>query len=415
MQQERLTYLIGRIADKAISVEETAELKALLNTHDVSDLADKGFAAWLNERLPVLDLQGQNQDIQLQVNAILSVDKSVPKEVIDYPDSQISNKPSSINMRTAHRIHFLRKWGWAAAVVFILGSAAYLWTTSKKTEQPLANGNKHLQMDIAPGSNKAILTLSNGRTITLDSAANGAIAQQGNSSIIKSANGGIRYDQKGLSQGEVMINTMTTPRGGQYQLILPDGSKVWLNAASSITYPAVFVGKKRNVTVTGEVYFEVSKNREKPFVVDINGKSSVEVLGTSFNVNSYADENTIKTTLLEGSIKVKNQSAAVTLKPGQQAEIVASRETVKVNTNIDLVQVMGWKNGFFHFKRTNITEVMRQMARWYDVEIRYESGIPDIALIGEMKRDLSLGQVLEALKEMGVKCQLHGRSIIVQP
>lgn len=398
MEQQRLHYLMGRYSSHQATPEELKEFRqALLQQENKlfltelmeSDLARYEDAAF--DMAPYAEVPEK----------VLQIDKqSTPVPLIERPN---------------HRILFLRRWSWAVVVILVFGTAAYLWITSKKTPASLVIENKSLQLDIVPGTNKAILTLADGTEITLDSAASGVLAQQGSTSIIKLADGGIQYDQKGGRQEIMMSNTVTTSRGGQYQLTLPDGTKVWLNASSSITYPAVFVGKQRSVHVTGEVYFEVSKNKHQPFVVDVNGKSTVQVLGTSFNINSYPDEDIIKTALIDGSIRVSSNENGIILQPGQQAEIVSAERKVKVTSNIDLDQVMGWKNGFFHFHRANLAVVMRQLARWYDVAVIYESGIPDIALIGKMKRDLSLRQVLEALKEMGVNCQLDGRRIIVRP
>ena len=320
------------------------------------------------------------------------------------------------------RVPFLRKWGWAAAAILIIGSGAYYWLATQHHNHELTSGNPPVQNEIAPGGDKAVLTLSDGTTIHLDSASNGAIAQQGNASIVKLANGQITYNLKGAATGGIMMNTMRTPRGGQYQLTLPDGTQVWLNAASSITYPAVFAGKERKVTISGEAYFEVVKHSEHPFIVDVEGKSSVEVLGTHFNVNSYADESAIKTTLLEGSVKVTpgtaerigSPSGAVVLRPGQQAQIDQQRLSVLNNVNID--KVMAWKNGLFNFEDASLAEVMRQLARWYNVEVIYEKGIPDIRFEGEISRNINLSNLLKVLARAEVKFRIEeGRRLVVLP
>jgi len=208
---------------------------------------------------------------------------------------------------------------------------------------------------------------------------------------------------------------MSTPKGGQYQLTLQDGTKVWLNAASSITYPAAFVDRMRRVKVKGEVYFEVAKNKTKPFIVDIDGGSSVEVLGTSFNINAYSDEDNSRTTLLEGSVRVVGPgSNSVMLKPGQQA-VVGSGTGVSMRSDIDTEEVMAWKDGYFEFDGASLETVLRQLARWYDVEIDYGGHVPAKTFIGEIPRDASLSVVLNVLEKTGVHFRIQGRNIVVLP
>ncbi len=311
-----------------------------------------------------------------------------------------------------HRIHFLKKWGWAAAVLLFIGIGAYLFTTTKHTEKPDVAIHHSIPDEIPPGTNKAVLTLSDGTTITLDSAANGAIAQQGNSSIVKLSNGEIRYDLKGVLLGEVMMNTMATPKGGQYQLVLPDGTKVWLNAASSITYPAAFVGNDRQVKVTGEVYMEVAKDKTKPFTVDVDGQSSVQVLGTSFNINSYKDDGHIKTTLIDGSVKVNNQ---VVLKPGEQAvQSVNGISSVRVNDQAKIEQVLAWKNGYFSFENMGLREMARQIERWYDVKVEFVGAFNDISLKGEMDRGVKLSGIVRFFESYGFTSSLEGRVLTLK-
>jgi ferric-dicitrate binding protein FerR (iron transport regulator) len=258
--------------------------------------------------------------------------------------------------------------------------------------------------------------LSDGTAITLDSAANGTIAQQGNAAIVKQAGGQIVYNLQGTAgarqgaDGGVMMNTMRTPRGGRYQLALPDGTLVWLNAASSITYPIAFTGRQRSVKISGEVYFEVTKNKEQPFVVDVDGRTTVEVLGTGFDVNAYTDEGSVKTTLLEGSVKV----GTVLLRPGEQAQLGQKGTSVVHNVNLD--KVMAWKNGLFNFEDVDLKEVMRQLARWYDIEVIYEKGVPNIRFEGEISRNINLSNLLKVLARAEVKFRIEeGRRLVVLP
>lgn len=322
-----------------------------------------------------------------------------------------ANRP----LTPAHRIHFLRTaWvRYAAAIILLFGSGAYFWITNKKNDKTVTSSNKLLQADIEPGNNKAILTLADGSTIALDNATNGALAQQGNVQVIKLSDGKIAYNLKGIAAGEVMMNTMSVPRGGQYQLVLPDGSKVWLNAASSITYPAVFVGAERKIKITGEVYLEVAKNKAKPFIVDVDGRLLIGVLGTSFNVNSYADEATIKTTLVEGSVKVKVEDKESLLKPGQRAEVAQNPNTLKIIENVNIDQTLAWKNGTFNLQNLNLQEFARQLERWYDIEVKYEGNVPDKSFEGEFSRDVKLSAVLKWFSELGIQNRLEGRKLIL--
>lgn len=323
----------------------------------------------------------------------------------------------------------MRTWkpliGWAAAIAVLMGVAAYFYTTSPKAKQPLVQTTgPSLPTDILPGGNRAQLTLSDGTLLSLDSATNGVIARQGNAAIVKLANGAIAYDLKGAAQGAVMMNTMTTPKGGQYRLSLPDGTKVWLNAASSISFPTAFTGHTRNVSITGEVYFEVVTNKAKPFVVTIHDQNSVEVLGTSFNINSYADEGTMSATLLEGSIRVSDQKNTVMLVPNQQATLALfpgkmpagadyAAQSIRVNGNVDMNQVMAWKNGLFSFENADIRQVMKQLERWYNIDVKYEGEIPAIRLRGKMDRGAKLSGILQFLTDWGVKTRLESRTLII--
>lgn len=264
--------------------------------------------------------------------------------------------------------------------------------------------------DVAPGGNKAVLILANGKQIVLDSA-QGNIVQQGNLKVIN-LNGKLDYEGQGSS---VEYHTLSTPRGGQYKLVLPDGSTVWLNAASSITFPTAFAGKERSVTITGEVYFEIAHNEKQPFKVDVNGME-VKVLGTHFNINSYNDENDIKVTLLEGSVKVGSGSVNKVIKPGEQAAVENHGNPLipKIRVQeVDTDGVMAWKNGLFNFDNTDIKEIMRQAARWYNIEVVYEGTISNEKYIGKVARNTNLSEMMKILELNGVKYRIEGRKIII--
>jgi transmembrane sensor len=303
----------------------------------------------------------------------------------------------------------------AASIVVCLSAAAFFILHKAPIHQQIVR-NEPLKNDLAPGGNKAILTLSSGQQIVLTGARNGKLAQQGDAAITKTADGQIVYRKADRSAAaEVSYNTTTTPRGGQFQIVLADGTKVWLNAASSITYPTVFTGTDRQVQITGEAYFEVAHNAAKPFRVKSNGQT-VEVLGTHFNINAYKDEPVVTTTLFEGSVKINKGTASALLKPGQQA-LVTEKENnpnIKITDNVDLDQALAWKNGKFYFTNTGIEEVMRQVARWYDVDIEYKGKVPNMRLSGSCYRDLTASKALAILEYTGINFKIEGRKIIVQ-
>jgi len=303
----------------------------------------------------------------------------------------------------------------AAMVLLLLGSGMYYWLGRQKPATTVAV--RQPARDVAPGGNKAVLTLAGGEQIVLDSAANGLLTQQGGTGIHKQ-DGQIVYDRpRAADPGyqALVYNTMTTPRGGQYQLTLPDGTKVWLNAASSIHYPTAFAGKERRVSVTGEVYFEVA-HTGNPFIVEINAASGkqaeVEVLGTHFNINAYDDEPAIHTTLLEGKVRIS--AGGTILLPGQQAQLSVAGGSPQVVSRVDTEQVMAWKNHLFKFDSVDLKKVMRQLARWYNIDVSYEGNAPVSEMFfGEMQRSLNLSQVLKGLGGMGVHFRIEGRRLIV--
>jgi transmembrane sensor len=265
--------------------------------------------------------------------------------------------------------------------------------------------------DIAPGSNKAILTLANGQKIVLTGAKNGQIATQGQTVIQKTANGQVVYEPASLTPNTaITYNTISTPRGGQHWVTLSDGTKVLLNAASSLTYPVAFNGKERKVTLTGEAYFEVVHNDKQPFLVETKNET-VQDIGTHFNINAYADEPVVRTTLLEGSIRVAHGAQAEILKPGQESVLKA--DELKVN-DVDTEEAIAWKNGYFMFDSENIQPIMRMIARWYDVEVIYTGDIPTDKFGGSVSRFGNVSQVLDKLALTGrVHFKIEGRRIMV--
>lgn len=313
----------------------------------------------------------------------------------------------------------------AAILVAILVTAQFVFNNDDKNIVPLVQDKPGAQ-EVLPGGDRAILTLANGQQIVLDSANDGNLASQGGIKVIKMG-GQLRYDTEGQST-EVLYNTISTPRGGQYQLELADGSKVWLNSASSLRFPTSFSGAYRKVELTGEGYFEVEEDPAKPFIVSSAPSAGsdrgveVTVLGTLFNVNLYDDESRIKVSLLNGSVQVVNPANTPALKekdiktliPGEQAELSAS-EPIRVNNNVDMDEVLAWKNGYFFFKDSDLQSVMRQLARWYDVEVVYEGKIPKRQFEGKMPRNSNLSEVLKIIETNNVHMKIQGKKIVVTP
>jgi transmembrane sensor len=297
----------------------------------------------------------------------------------------------------------------AAVLVFLISTTAYFMFIKPGAEPLPISGKQHPPSirDVAPGTEKAVLTLADGTTIALDSLASGAVAKQGNTVIVKE-DGLLAYntDTKNLSI-EILYNTLTVPRGGEYKsLVLADGTKVWMNAESSIRFPVAFIKSEREVEIMGEAYFEVAHNKEQPFKVSVNGMK-VEVVGTHFNVNAYSDEAVIKTTLLEGSIKVVTGKSVALIKPGQQAQVPntdSGDESIKVVNEADVNAAVAWKNGLLVFNQADIKTILRQVARWYDVSIEYKGDIKVPKSYGEIPRNVTLSEVL---KIIGINSKLQ--------
>lgn len=320
------------------------------------------------------------------------------------------NMPSrGISIRKNPIIRYLA----AASVVAIIGIGTFFLFFNQRQNKIYTGQKKVLiQNDVVPGGDRAILTLADGRQIVLDSASNGALAQQGGIKVIK-IGGKLTYDSQGDAK-EVLYNTITTPKGGQFQLELADGTKVWLNAASSFKYPTSFKGKERTVELSGEGYFEVAHNAAMPFHVKVNAMD-VQVVGTHFNINSYSDEPAVKTTLLEGRVLVKNKGNEVYLNPGQQAVLLPGKDNLIIANDVNVNEVVAWKNGRFLFNDTDIETIMRQAARWYDVGVVYENKMTGV-ISGGLPRTENISQFLKILEATGkVKFEINGRQIIVKP
>lgn len=302
--------------------------------------------------------------------------------------------------------HLVRAWyqvGVAASILAMLTVGLYFYTNRTIDTQLVLSESPNIKEKpiIKPGGDKAVLTLSDGSKIILEDAKKGLLANQAGVSIQKTADGELLYSfAKNLNSvsealpEEVIYNKIETPYGGKYQINLPDGSKVWLNSASTLRFPALFSGNTREVELNGEAYFDVAKNPNKPFKV-ITKDQIVEVLGTQFNINSYSDEETFKTTLIEGSVKIIYKDRVVLLSPGQQFQPnMKSSKVIEADTE----EVTAWKNGYFLFKDEDIRSIMRKISRWYNVEVNYSGNIPDVGFGGNISRSKDINEVLNVLQ-----------------
>ncbi|MEL7586452.1 MAG: FecR domain-containing protein [Prolixibacteraceae bacterium] len=325
---------------------------------------------------------------------------------------EVNEQAEGKTLSDTHRRKQLYKWSSvAAAAVVIFAIGTWLFQRHDPSYQT-ENKQSNVQIDLPPGREAAILTLADGSKIDLDSTQNGDVTVQGKT-VISKQGGQVAYTPGEKKKGPVLYNTITTSRGNQYKVVLSDSTRVWLNSASSLHYPATFSGDARLVELTGEAYFEVAKNASMPFRVKVNG-IEVEVLGTHFNINAYADEGVMETTLLEGSVKVMNDDTFVLIKPGEKAAI-RNQETQIAISEADLDQVMAWRNGFFEFDDTELPAIMRQISRWYNVDIRYEGQPGDKKFGGRISKKLNLGNILTLLEANGVQFALDGQTLVVKP
>lgn len=347
-----------------------------------------------------------------QTDSPYSVDGDLVKLIENKIDEAGNSTEININ-QSAHLAsvsYFKKAIAIAASVCLICFSYYFI----KQRTKPTLSNTVAKSSKIVPGGNKAVLTLANGTTIILDSANNGILANQGNVQIYKSKNGQLVYDAskaRAEDSRQLAYNTITTPRGGQYQVVLPDGSQVWLNAESSLKYPAHFNGSDRQVELNGEGYFEVAKDKHHPFKVSVNNMQ-VEVLGTHFNIMGYRDESATKTTLLEGSVKIIKGHKQQMIVPGQQAVVDESIRVAAVNVN----EAVEWKNGNFNFSHEKLKSIMRKIARWYDVDVSYQTKTTTATFVGTIPRSQNITEVLKYLELTGlVHFKIEERRIITMP
>jgi hypothetical protein len=366
------------------------------------------------------------------------------RELHDWYDSQINDEEEKVNISTneteeeigkriLHEIKakieagkksekdkvvlFRKPLFWvAASVIFLLAFALVFSAINKPSEEVLPAGqiSSEYTNDVQPGRQKAMLVLSDGKKVPLDKSESGKVIMDGSTEVMNEE-GSLIYNNVTGEDESVRFNTLITSRGETYPLVLSDGSKVWLNSASSIRFPVVFKGKERAVEITGEAYFEVAHNNKMPFRVSVNNME-VKVLGTHFNINSYNDDGAIKTTLLQGSVRVMEANKSVLIKPGEQAQVFDPAfnpiKKIQVQTvNVD--DVVAWKNGFFSFRHSNLKDIVKQLSRWYDIEVKYEGDIKQQEFTGKIDRHLSLSEVLKIMEQTGVYFKIEGKTLTI--
>ncbi|TKB99681.1 FecR family protein [Pedobacter cryotolerans] len=390
-------------------VMDKIEFLQLLEKYNAG-LANAEEIAFLNA---YYDLFDQEEDGFAQIN---STQKNVLKNEIA---EEIKSQISVLAQEEIKSLPLFVKYKWLAiaAVLVLISSLTILFFNNESPKEQIVIANpKPVKNTIVPGSNNAVLTLANGNQISLNDKENGVLASQSGVIITKNKDGQLQYQIK--ANAPAGINTISTPRGGQYQLILVDGTKVWLNAASSITFPTQFKGAERKVEIVGEAYFEVAKNANKPFKVKSKNQI-IEVLGTHFNVNTYDDEAADKTTLLEGSVSVskiangKVQTAtSKILKPGQQATVNANQSQILVAI-ADEDEAIAWKNGYFKFNKADIQTIMRQVSRWYNVDVEFKGEMNKDLFVGKINRSEHVEEVLSILERSKINVAIKGRTIII--
>jgi transmembrane sensor len=365
-------------------LEERPEFREKYGDQIDMDFLHHAFKTWKNDQ--------QSDRLYDRITAIANIQPDQPET--------ITEELHSDEKRFKHSGATLR---WAA--VFMLGASifSYFFFHRKISKEVAATTPVVKPMEqILPGSNKAVLLLASGRKIELNDSP-GTITD--GKLVVDHRKGQLSYEASKVFS----INTMTTPIGGQYQLTLADGTKVWLNAASSITYPTAFPGAKREVSITGEAYFEVAKNPLKPFVVLFN-KERVEVLGTTFNINCYAEESATRTTLVEGSVKISRGAQELLLHPDEQA---VAHEKLVINRSANVSQVLAWKNGTFNFNGQDFAASMRQLERWYEIKVVYDGEVPPEKFGGEIDRNMPLNQALKVLDGIVARFRLEGKVLHV--
>jgi transmembrane sensor len=391
MNLNRLTYLYQRYIADACTHEELQEFKNLVKQNaDNPELIQLMDDSW--DTLSETDIQNSDRRADHIYDHIINQSQTVKN-----------------NNKLWFKI--------AASVMLFISVSLVLHGIYSGGNKPVAVADKNLPLVVLPGSSKAVLTLANGKKVELNEKIKGEVAVQSNTVIHKTTGGQLVYTTNPASQSAAanVLNTLTVPTGGQYDIVLADGTKVFLNSESSLTYPASFTGNQRNVTLTGEAYFEVAKNAAMPFKVNVAGKQQVEVLGTHFNIMAYANDDHIKTTLLEGSVRLSLPGYQTILKSGQVAYHDLNTSAVAVQP-ADIDEAIAWKNGYFKFHHQDIKSIMKKITRWYNVEVAYNGNITSHTFGGIYLRNRELSELLKGLENTGlVHFKTEGRRVTVMP
>lgn len=416
MPDSRLDYLFLRYYEKNITEEERSELMAMLlqeeNRGQINDLIDQ----IIRESHAEFHLSEQTADDIL--SSIFTASASINSHANSHFNKEAIPVLDNVNVK---RMPVWLRGLVAASVGVMLVYGGYRLNNTKqlKVAPPIVLHSVYGE-DVVPGSNKASLQLANGQTVDLARVASGNLAEQPGTQVDK-AKGELIYNATFTHSVPVSFNTLTTPLGGQYKVMLPDGSKAWLNAGSRLKYPTSFTGSRREVEMCGEVYFEIYQNKKMPFIVHLNDKNGrkkdmeITVLGTHFNICSYRDEPTIQTTLLEGSVQIKKGELTKILAPGQQAEVPVDAADHQIAVkNVDTESVIAWKEGRFEFNG-NVKDIMRQISRWYDLQVVYEGNVGNKGFAGAISRKNNVSEVLKMLELTGgIQFKIEDRKITVK-
>ncbi|RAJ73467.1 FecR protein [Chitinophaga dinghuensis] len=381
MEQQRIVYLLGQRAANRLTVAEQQEFESLLENPAMEDAFVQAAASM---EIPPEWVTAYDAQLESVLEATLAYDRPPVRRMTPV----------------------FRKLAVAAAIALLVGAGLYM-LQSPHRQPELAHADA--APIIAPGQTGAILTLDDGSQVVLDSLGNGWQTTQSGVKL-KITNGQLQYTNEGTG-GKVSTNSTSTPKGRQFALILPDGTKVWLNSESIITYPTAFTGNKRSVKLRGEAYFEVAEDPHHPFIVQVNGQTSVEVLGTDFNIKAYSNDARMEATLVNGAVRVIQGQDKAILKPGQQAQMTVSGMTVL--SDVDIEQVSAWKDGLFNFEGILLLDAMHQIERWYNVKVQYENGVPNIRFGGKVNRNVTLNELLRILARADLRFRLEGDRLTI--
>ncbi|UPK72090.1 FecR family protein [Chitinophaga filiformis] len=387
MNKEEFEQLLKQYRDNTLQEGDLEKLYAYIHAGNYPEVIDQ----WLDETFqdPAYAVHSKDYD---------------PAEVFALLETRLDNRKPV--------------FGWWKAVAVTAAAAAVITLFVTISRQPRSkpvpiNVTAAGNFDAPPGKNGAVLTLANGSQILLDSSSNGVLAQQGSARLLKEE-GRLNYHKDGVvGRGAPVYNMVSTPRGRQFKLMLSDGTQVLLNAGSSIRFPTVFAGSERRVEISGEAYLEVAQTADAPFVIQLN-KSEVVVLGTQFNVTDYSDEDNSRTTLLEGAVKLRTDAQEMVLRPGQQARMERNSGHLSAKA-VDTDQITAWTRNRLSFDKTDFADLMRQISRWYDVDVVYKGKVPDIHIGGSLHRNVNLSIVMEFLGANGVHYSISDRTITILP